>query len=585
MIQAPFYPTMTPSIGTAYLSSVLKQNGNDVKLFDIASEFIIQRKILGNSKNELRNNKEKRLKLMDNFLNGYIDRIDKEKPDVVGFSVYSDSLHYSQVLAKKIKNMNKNIKIVFGGPGVLDRILYKNLFLDPNIDFIIQGEGEITFPDLINRLNNNKKVEKTIIGGEIKDLDKLPFPDYDPKDIEIKKFPYFLPIVGSRSCVYKCRFCSIRLTMPNYRQRSCKNIVEEMAYLKDKHGINTFWFFDCLLNAKKNRLEQLSDEILKKGLQVYWGGYLVANGDINFNLCKNLYKAGCRFFRIGVESGSQKVLNHMNKAISIEAVGQIIKNIYEANIFVRLSFIVGYPTETSEDFLETFDFLIKNNHSINTFVHFKFSMDRGMFEPNNPLLKLKEKSDRCKELRHKILELFLNCKTGEDSTLFLLTKNYKNYKNPVNNKRIFKRPLIINDDYCSDKIIKLENYVTSDTPIEKCVSLIKNYNQLFVSLVFEDDRYLHLNKILKLIPDSKEVIFTRPLPKCLQVKGNSPKSCNECLEFIKVKNDCLYACKNFLKIETKNDSINQKCKTCEFFIKNQCFPCHYLLHDACFEKV
>jgi len=410
------------------------------------------------------------------------------------------------------------------------------------VDYFVRGEGELVFKELL--IDIARKREKIVEEQPVQDLDKLDFPTYDKNDISMKKFPYILPISGSRGCIFNCLFCSFRNIMPKYRERTADNIVEEMRIQKKKYSIDSFFFMDTLLNVRKNRLEDISANIINNNLKVYWCGYIKVHRLINKSVARKMYKAGCRYVRIGAESGSQKVLDEMNKGINVEIMQKNLKNLYTENIYIRLSFMVGYPTETNEDFLETFRFLIKINPNYNVFKHYKFAYLTEYWDISNPLNSTTPLSQDSIETRFKILLLFSKCRHNKYSDLFFRTKHYRTRRNndilPV-----FKRHMVFDGILYSDKIIPLEKANIA--------------------------RPLHNKKIDTIKP-------SRPWPPC-QKKDKT--NCSECLEFLEVRKGRLYVCQRFLDKKTQIE-IKEECKNCIYLKRRMCFPCYY--NKNCFSE-
>lgn len=205
----------------------------------------------------------------------------------------------------------------------------------------------------------------------VKDLDTIPFPDYEglgfreyldnihPNDVfyySVNDHPRFYVIMGSRSCPYQCTFC---WHYNKYRERSAKNIVDEMEQAIKKFEINIFFLSDECASVTRGRLEELCNRMidLKKRLKVNfnWGGMLRVD-TVTPKILKLMKKSGCIFIGYGFESYSPIVLKSMNKGITPKAIKRALELTMKAKINVHAGFIFGDIAETKETAEETMSF-------------------------------------------------------------------------------------------------------------------------------------------------------------------------------------------------------------------------------------
>lgn len=302
-------------------------------------------------------------RLLDDFYNGlheYIETImTLEQPAVLGLSVYRGALPASLYVARHVKNTFPGTKIVVGG-AVFSQELEVN---SPNfkkfvestsyIDKIIIGEGENLFLDYLEgKLPGNKKVSRLEDNKNILEINSLGVPDYS--DFDIDNYPY-VPVYGSRGCPFQCSFCAETINWGKYRKKTAQKIAGEMRLLHAKYGEQLFLMCDSLLNPI---ITDLAQELIKSERSLYWDGYLKIGKEVcDIDTVLLWRRAGFYRARIGVESGSAKILDSIGKKITLEQVRNGIMNLANLGIKTSTYWIVGYPGETEEDFQETLDLI------------------------------------------------------------------------------------------------------------------------------------------------------------------------------------------------------------------------------------
>jgi len=366
-----------PPLGIAYLCAVLKKEGYRSEVFDFNADLYPQYKQLWESGNDqywhpnsffLKNPE------LDQYVNKYARKILESLPDVIGFSVAATSRIFSELVAKKIKELDKSKITIFGGPECY-RERPEFLFNASGADYIIQGEGEITLVELLSRINKKLSVsgcngvifrqgEKIISNPPrklIKDLDSLPFPDFSLFDPGKYLAKDTLPALMSRGCIRSCVFCfDVWYYQRKYRVRSPESIVDEIDYLIKNYNMQHIEYSDLLLNGDLRNLEKVCDLLIKKGIKDFsWGGSAAVR-KMDKALLAKMYSAGCRSLTFGAESGSQKVLNLMRKGTTVENISQLIRNSAEAGMAVVTNWIIGFPGEERSDILESMRFILKH---------------------------------------------------------------------------------------------------------------------------------------------------------------------------------------------------------------------------------
>jgi radical SAM superfamily enzyme YgiQ (UPF0313 family) len=305
--------------------------------------------------------------IVDQLITKWAYDILDHSPEWVGLSVFSyNSQRAARLLAIRLKTINPDVKIVVGGAGIAtDFSFSETLFKEHIIDAYIRGEGELS---LIQLLNGN--LDHPGINGipfqQIDDVDSLAYPIYDDytlADYTNRKGLVALPITGSRGCVRSCTFCDIASMWPKYRYRNGKNIAKEMQYQVEKHNVNAFRFTDSLINgslkAFKDMIKELSQYRMAMPVErrFIWDSHFIVRGpgQMKPEMFDLMRDSGAGTMLIGVESGSQRVRDHMKKGYTQAELDYCMEQFSRTGIKTRFLMIVGYPTETQEDFQNTMD--------------------------------------------------------------------------------------------------------------------------------------------------------------------------------------------------------------------------------------
>ncbi len=293
--------------------------------------------------------------------------LDREKPSVLGLSVFQDNLAASLFAFRITRDVFPEIMTVMGGgifasdlaPGSpnFDMFLAKT----PYIDHIIVGEGEIQFLKLLrNELPHRGKLHTlNDIDGQLLDLDSAPIPDFS--DLNLDFYPY-LSTYTSRSCPFQCSFCSETVYWGKYRKKAAARVVSELEQLHTAYGGRLFLMGESILNPI---VDDLASELSSSGLSLYWDGYLRVDPCVIVE--RNAAKwrdAGFYRARLGLESGSPHVLDLMGKKISPALMAESLAKLAGAGIKTTTYWVVGHPGETEEDFQQTLDFLEANAENI-----------------------------------------------------------------------------------------------------------------------------------------------------------------------------------------------------------------------------
>lgn len=350
------WETMQPyaPLGTLYATSYLQQNGFEVALFD---------------------------SMLADSTEGFKPIFEKFQPDVVVF--FEDNFNYLSKMCltrmreaclkmTKFVKEKSNAKIIACGSDASDR---KEIYLKGGIDFLLVGEGEQTLLELLQELKKeepklssvkglayleNENLKTTIPRDFIKELDKLPFPAWDLANIKkyknawLKNHNYFsMNLVTTRGCPFKCNWCAKPIYGNRYNNRSPKNVAEEMAFLKKNYQPNHIWFADDIFGIQLGWMVEFGEEVEKLNAQIPFK--IQSRVDLlQEENVKALKKAGCQTVWVGAESGSQKILDAMDKNTQVEQIYEANRILKKYGIEVCFFIQFGYLGETYEDIEKTF---------------------------------------------------------------------------------------------------------------------------------------------------------------------------------------------------------------------------------------
>lgn len=291
----------------------------------------------------------------------FLDLLDKEKPSVLGLSVYKGTLPASLFAFKLTREAYPHIQTVMGGavfaqtlgPGTenFDYFLEKT---KNYIDKIIIGEGELLFLKLLQgELPQSQRVfTLKDLEGEMLDLSSAAVPDFS--DLNRRFYPN-LAYYSSRSCPYQCTFCTETIYWGKYRKKNTSKIIDDLSTLYNENKFQLFLMCDSLLNPV---ITGMAAELAANDLSIYWDGYLrVDKHSCNADMAVLWRRGGFYRARLGVESGSQRILDQMDKRISIDQIKTSLANLAKSGIKTTTYWIVGYPGETEEDFQQTLDLI------------------------------------------------------------------------------------------------------------------------------------------------------------------------------------------------------------------------------------
>lgn len=323
------------------------------------------------------------------FLPGFI----QNPPDFVGVSITATSqIIPGLTLCRLIKEKFPQVHVTVGGSiftRLVDNLRRCDRLFDVTDDFIV-FEGETALLELIHQLEGKKdfsKVPNLIWRQEGKIIVNQPFysenlaehpaPNYKGFPLGQYLAPYsVLPVQFSRGCYYKdCAFCALTLDHQNFRQKDPVKVVDELEALSKMHDTPYFFFTDeCLALSPTKRL---CKELIKRGLDLQWTAEFRFEKNLSRELLSSLREAGCQKIVFGLETYNARLMDFMVKGITQENVNRICSDCVDLGIAVHCYVIVGFPTETEEEALETMNFIV-NNHKLNS--SYGFSCQPCLFD-------------------------------------------------------------------------------------------------------------------------------------------------------------------------------------------------------------
>ncbi len=325
-------------IGLYYIAALLMENGFDTKIINLADS-------------------------KDDPVKAFKKYITIEQPDIIGFPVINPNRWNAMDCAGAARQILPDIIIIFGGPAptfLADHLLNAC----PDIDFIVTGEGEITFLELVIKLETDKKgsfeningivfkkndrVLKTSPRRPVKELDTLVHPS---------KYFVYQHLAMSRGCPGKCTFCgsprfwgnsNIRFHSPGWFSDEIQNLV--------KNGVTHFYISDDTFTMDKQRVIEFCNLIIDRKLDITWNA--ISRVDyIDADILFAMRKAGCSQLSFGVESGSEKIRKTLGKPTKQEKIIEAFSLTTSYGILPRAYFIYGSPGETDKTIQESIDLL------------------------------------------------------------------------------------------------------------------------------------------------------------------------------------------------------------------------------------
>ena len=336
-----------PPLGILYIASHLEKAGFEVDVFD------------------------------STFRSGqdFESELDRRKPPIVG--LYANLMTRRRVLGMIEACRRRGIFVVVGGP---DPAGYSAEYLEHGADVVVVGEGELTMEELIPKVLAGGAVDWPSIAGtvtlgedgelvhapareQIKDLDAQPFPARHKIDMQryVDVWREFhgrgsVSLITARGCPYKCTWCSHGVYGYSHRRRSPENVVDEIEHIVETYGPDMVWYADDVFTIHPGWMKKYAAELERRGLKMPFE--TISREDrLNESMVQILADMGCYRLWIGSESGSQKILDAMQRRTDAARVREMVRLLQRHDIEAGMFIMLGYDGEEEEDLVETVEHL------------------------------------------------------------------------------------------------------------------------------------------------------------------------------------------------------------------------------------
>lgn len=345
-----------PSLGLAYLASVLEKNSHQAQIIDCTIDITHP-------------------KLRDIFKG-------IEKPDIVGVGATTPVFESAKAVAELARATFKDCLIVIGGVHVTSQP--EETLKNECFDIGVIGEGEYTLLELVEKFRDSgskcfreikgivfRENSKIVVNERrelIQNLDEIPFPArhllpplkaYRPTPASYKRLPLGV-MMTSRGCPYRCAFCDRSVFGTKYRMRSVDNILDEMEEVIYKYGAREIKLFDDTITINKKRLFELVDKMKERKINISWNAQSRVDA-LTPEVLMKLKEGGCWQLLVGIESADDKMLKIMNKEATVAQNEKAVKLMKKYRMNIRADFLVGVPGETKETLNKSLNFAIKHN--------------------------------------------------------------------------------------------------------------------------------------------------------------------------------------------------------------------------------
>lgn len=343
-----------PPLGTLYAASYLRSRGYAVGLFDA---------MLADSEAE------------------WDQALERSRPRVA--VLYEDNFNYlSKMCLLRMREAaftmidmarRRGCTVVVGGSDATD---HTKAYLDAGAEYVLIGEGEETLGELLDHLLRRtpagcesilglafRRDGQTVVNPrrpDIKDVDALPFPAWDLVDVERYRSVWYahhgrysMNLVTSRGCPYHCNWCAKPIWGQRYHVRSPENVVAELAWLKRTYAPDHVWFADDIFGLKPGWIERFAELVEQQDARVPFKSLQRVDLLLRGETVAALRRAGAQRVWVGAESGSQTILDAMDKGTQVEQIYEAARRLRAAGIEIGFFLQFGYPGESRQDIERT----------------------------------------------------------------------------------------------------------------------------------------------------------------------------------------------------------------------------------------
>lgn len=296
-------------------------------------------------------------------------------PDIIGLSVFTSHFHSATSYIKYLKSFVPRAQILVGGVHA-SIFPSETLRYSSQIDFMCVGEAEMVMPEFVRRWKDGSGFDG-LLGLAWRDGDKIAFAGPAPLNHDLDSCPFparelvpnekyfnfistrknYTVFSTSRGCPFPCIFCEAART--KWRWRSAENIADEFEECYEKYGIREIDMFDSSFTIKKQRVMEICEELIRRGLhkKIIWDARSRVDAiDGNWEMLEAMREAGCYRIFYGLESGNPEILEKLRKKADVEQIRRVVKQTHKAGISTFGYFLVGSPGETRETYRDTVNF-------------------------------------------------------------------------------------------------------------------------------------------------------------------------------------------------------------------------------------
>ncbi|MBP7462347.1 MAG: B12-binding domain-containing radical SAM protein [Candidatus Delongbacteria bacterium] len=396
-----------PPLGPAYLMGQLNRFGYKVIYYDFNLRCY----------GEMDSGWRKRWTLMtqteaiefgEDFRRHYGDDLDRlirelarQGTGYIGLTVFQQNEALSLYISRRIKAIAPGIRIIWGGPQIQYRLWqWSKSKSHPNIQPGDQkpeadpdparteksGHGRVSGydPSLAGPIPPEYRVVDDWVVGEgewallrilegektgwhrieVDSLDRMAFPDYSRFELKRYSRQRALPVLFSRGCINRCRFCAESRLYGAYQYHDPDGLVDYLLHLKQVYHLHWITFHDSMINGNLEALERLCRLMIRRKLDLHWDAQLGIRNDMESGMVRLLKQAGCFQVFVGLESGSDRLLRTMGKPYTAEQAAHFLRMLRQTDLYAEISLITDYPGETETDFFDTLQFIQTHRHAI-----------------------------------------------------------------------------------------------------------------------------------------------------------------------------------------------------------------------------
>jgi radical SAM superfamily enzyme YgiQ (UPF0313 family) len=407
-----------PTLSVGYLTSILRNGGHDVDVLSPLSfgvhgfprqlrekpwqrysrffshwSAVTSVKVVNATRDLLKRNRHVANKGNSAAILNAVKNALSHKPDIVLISAYT--MYYDVCAAIAELCAQANIPVIVGGNSFVVPEIAERWAATSGISAVFSGEPELVLLDLVAKVVQGEDISQingiydkgksgTFSATPLQFLDDVPFPDFS--DFPWDCYPNrIIPIMTGRGCEWgRCTFCSDVLTSAgrSFRSRSLENVLQEIQYQRNRFGNDLFVFLDLKLNSDLHIWRGLAEHLPRVAPGIRWTASVHVDSRQDNGLSaddlQRAAQAGLVRITCGLESGSQRVLNSMVKGVRLNKMSDFVKNASAAGISVRLTSIVGYPSEDTEDIDNTTEFLTEHRDYIERVTLNRFTIMPGV---------------------------------------------------------------------------------------------------------------------------------------------------------------------------------------------------------------